>query len=141
MTLFLASVFLGIIPMVIYALIIWRLDRWEKEPFPLMLAAFLWGSIPAIIFSIIAQVMLATPLEVMEADQTLWGQLYQSSLVAPITEEIIKGIGLFFIFLKFRREIDSILDGLIYGSMIGFGFAAVENILYFSQQPDATSAA
>jgi hypothetical protein len=36
------------------------------------------------------------------------------------------------IFLIFRNEIDSVLDGLIYGSMIGFGFAAVENVLYFA---------
>ena len=52
MTLFLASIVLGIVPMVIYALIVWRLDRWEKEPFPLMLAAFCWGAIPSVIFAI-----------------------------------------------------------------------------------------
>jgi len=141
MTLFLASIFLGIVPMVIYALIIWRIDRWEKEPFPLMLAAFLWGSVPAVIFALIAQVILSIPLVVMGGDQSLWGELYEASLVAPVTEEIIKGIGLALIFYKFRREIDSILDGLIYGSMIGFGFSAVEDVLYFASMPDAASLA
>lgn len=125
--------------MVIYAFFIWRLDRWEKEPFPLVLAAFFWGAIPSIIFAIVAQVILGLPVQGAEGEVSLTGQLYQASLVAPVTEEIFKGIGLALIFLIFRREIDSILDGLIYGSMIGFGFSAVENILYFSGQPDATS--
>ncbi|MEM9017355.1 MAG: PrsW family glutamic-type intramembrane protease, partial [Verrucomicrobiota bacterium] len=35
--------------------------------------------------------------------------------------------------------INSVLDGLIYGSMIGFGFSAIENVLYFWGQPDAAS--
>lgn len=139
MTLFLASVVLGIVPMMIYAFFIWRLDRWEKEPFPLVLAAFVWGAIPSIIFAIIAQVILGLPMEATEGEPSLSGQLYQASLVAPVTEEIFKGFGLALIFLIFRKEVDSILDGLIYGSMIGFGFSAVENILYFSGQPDATS--
>lgn len=139
MTLFLASVFLGIVPMTIYAFVIWRLDRWEREPFPLVLAAFLWGAVPSIIFAIVAQVILGLPLQASGGEPSLGSQLYQASLVAPITEEIFKGIGVALIFLIFRREIDSLLDGLIYGSMIGFGFSAVENILYFSGQPDAAS--
>jgi hypothetical protein len=31
-----------------------------------------------------------------------------------------------------RHEIDSILDGIIYGAMVGMGFAMVENIVYFT---------
>ncbi len=140
MTLFLASIVLGIVPMMIYALIVWRLDRWEKEPFPLMLAAFCWGAIPSVIFAIIAQNVLNFP--VMTGDDreiSLMAELYQASLVAPVTEELLKGLGVWLIVVLFRKEIDSILDGLIYGSMVGFGFSAVENVLYFSGQPDAGS--
>src|SRR5215203_4163929 len=32
-----------------------------------------------------------------------------------------------------RDEIDSILDGLVYGALVGVGFAMTENILYFGQ--------
>lgn len=132
----LASVFLGIIPMVIYALIVWRLDRWEKEPFPLLFAAFLWGSIPSVIFAIIAQVILELPVAEFSSGASIYGELYQASIVAPISEEITKGIGLLLIFWIFRRQIHSVLDGLIYGSMIGFGFSAIENVLYFVGQTD-----
>jgi RsiW-degrading membrane proteinase PrsW (M82 family) len=31
-----------------------------------------------------------------------------------------------------RQEIDSPIDGLVYGGIIGFGFAAVENVLYLA---------
>ncbi len=140
MALFLASVVLGIVPMVVYALIIWRLDRWEKEPFALLLAAFLWGAVPSILFALIAQLILGLPVTALaEGEISLAGELYQASFVAPLTEELVKGFGVLLIFLIFRREIDSALDGLVYGSMVGFGFAAVENVFYFMAQPDAGS--
>lgn len=127
--------------MVIYALIVWRIDRWEKEPFPLMLAAFLWGAIPSVIFALIAQVGLGITPEsgAANGEVSLLSELYEASLVAPVTEEIFKGLGVLLIFNFFRREIDSVLDGLIYGSVVGFGFSAIENILYFSSQPDPAS--
>lgn len=133
--LFLASVVLGIVPMVIYAFVIWRVDRWEKEPFPLMLAAFAWGAVPSIIFAVIAQTMFGVSAE----SDGLMGELYEASFLAPVTEELVKAFGVVLIFRIFRDEIDSILDGLIYGSMVGFGFSAVENVFYFAGQPDAGS--
>ena len=134
MMLFLASIALGIGPMVLYAILIWRIDRWEREPIPLLLAAFLWGSIPSVLFALIGQAVLGIPMNDLSPDGALFRQLYQASFVAPLTEEITKGLGLLLLFLFFEREIDSVLDGLIYGSMIGFGFSAVENVLYFVGQ-------
>jgi len=34
------------------------------------------------------------------------------------------------VFFMFRKEFDSVLDGIIYGSMVGLGFSAIENTLY-----------
>ncbi len=134
MDLLLASIFLGIVPMTLYAFVIWRIDRWEKEPFHLMAAAFLWGCIPAVILAIIAQTIFEIPIGNFSNGDAFLGELIQASIAAPVTEEITKGLGLALIFLIFRREIDSILDGLIYGSMIGFGFSAIEDVLYFSSE-------
>lgn len=133
------SIFLGIIPMVLYALVVWRLDRWEKEPFHLILMGFIWGAVPSIVFALISQLAFGLPEPDPEAPFSLAAELYGVSFLAPLTEEFIKGCGVFFIFLFFRKEIDSVLDGLIYGSMIGFGFAAVENVFYFIGQPDPAS--
>jgi hypothetical protein len=52
-------------------------------------------------------------------------------LTAPINEELYKGLGLVLIYLMARREIDNVMDGLIYGAMIGLGFQVVENVQYF----------
>lgn len=140
MVLFLASVILGIVPMVVYALIVWRLDRWEREPFPLLLAAFLWGAVPSILFALVSQLILgAVPTGAEGSEVSLTSELYDASFIAPLTEELVKGFGVLLIFVIFHREIDSVLDGLIYGSMVGFGFAAVENIFYFAGQEDAGS--
>ena len=100
----------------------------------MLIAAFIWGARPPVIFAIIAQSILGLAVVDIPENESLLVQIYQVSIVAPVTEEIIKGFGLLAIFYFFRCEIDSLLDGLIYGSMIGFGFSAVENILYFFGQ-------
>jgi RsiW-degrading membrane proteinase PrsW (M82 family) len=139
MTLFLASVILGIVPMVVYALVVWRLDRWEKEPFPLLLAAFCWGAVPSILFALVAQLVFGSPPPPEGGEVSLMSELYDASFLAPLTEELVKAFGVFLIFRIFHREVDSVLDGLVYGSMVGFGFSAVENAFYFMGQPDAGS--
>jgi len=119
----------GVLPMVIYALILWWFDRYEKEPLGLLIAAFLWGMVPAIIFSIIAELVLGLPISYFV--EPVAANLVGATVVAPIAEEIFKGLALLLLLLFFRREIDSPLDGIIYGGLVGFGFAAVENVFYF----------
>ena len=46
---FILSVIAAIIPTVFYIIIIYWVDRYEKEPWWLLSAAFLWGAIPSII--------------------------------------------------------------------------------------------
>ena len=120
----------GILPMVIYALILWWFDRYEKEPVGLLIAAFLWGAVPAVIFSIIAELVLDIPISAFVDPAA--ASVIGVAVIAPIAEEIFKGAAVLLLLLFFRREIDSPLDGIIYGGLVGFGFAAVENILYFN---------
>jgi protease PrsW len=124
------AVVAGIVPMVIYPLFLYWIDRYEKEPLGLIVAAFLWGFIPAAIFSIIFQLILGLPLDYMGLDEAT-GELISTIIYAPVTEEFFKGIAVLGIFLIWKKEFDGVLDGIIYGGLVGFGFAAVENILYF----------
>lgn len=121
----------GILPMVVYALVLWWFDRYEKEPLGLLIAAFLWGAVPAVIFSLIAELVLDIPISYFVVSPAAY-DLVGAAVAAPLTEEIFKGAALLLLFIFFRREIDSPLDGIIYGGLVGFGFAAVENVLYFS---------
>jgi RsiW-degrading membrane proteinase PrsW (M82 family) len=126
--LFLAVV-IGVVPMIVYALVLWWFDRYEKEPLGLLAAAFLWGAIPAVIFSLIAELALGIPIS--QLVQPAAASLVNAAVVAPVAEEVFKGGALVLLFLFFRSEIDSALDGILYGGLVGFGFAAVENTLYF----------
>ena len=101
----------GILPMIVYALILWWFDRYEKEPLGLLIAAFLWGAIPAVIFSIIAELVLDIPIAYF-VDPVAAGVI-GIAVVAPIAEEIFKGMALLLLLLFFRKEIDSPLDGII----------------------------
>jgi len=125
---FILTLILVAIPSVIAIFILWRLDRYEKEPLWLAGVLFLWGAIPAAIFSIISQVILSAPIEMV------FGKSLSDSLtgifIAPLTEETIKGALILALFLFYRREFDSVMDGILYGALIGFGFSFIEDVLY-----------
>jgi hypothetical protein len=53
-----------------------------------------------------------------------------TSIAAPIIEEALKGLAVLVVFLTFRNEFDSVLDGVVYGAVTAMGFAAIENVLY-----------
>jgi RsiW-degrading membrane proteinase PrsW (M82 family) len=120
----------GILPMLVYALILWWFDRYEKEPLGLLIASFLWGAVPAIVFSLIAELVLDVPISRFVEPVT--ASLIGAAVVAPVAEELFKGVALLLLLVFFRKEIDSPLDGIIYGGLVGFGFAAVENVFYFA---------
>jgi RsiW-degrading membrane proteinase PrsW (M82 family) len=127
----LAILVLSFVPMLAYAWMLSWLDRYEKEPFGLLVVGFLWGAVPSIALALILQVVLDIPLMAIQGSSQLTYDLLGASVVAPLTEEGIKVLALLALLLLMRREIDSPIDGLIYGGVVGFGFAAVENAFYF----------
>jgi hypothetical protein len=48
-----------------------------------------------------------------------------------VVEELAKGLALLWLFTWKRQEFDGLLDGLMYGALVGFGFAMTENFFYF----------
>jgi len=127
-TAWLIAVLAAAIPTIIYVLVLWWLDRYEKEPRHLLFVAFIWGAVPAVIVSVTAEVMLGYPLAALGK---ALAQLMSTSLLAPLIEELAKGLAVLALFLFFRREFDDVLDGIIYGATLGFCFAMTENAFYF----------
>ena len=121
--------FLSLGPMLLYAIVLWWFDRYEKEPLGLLVAAFFWGAVPSIILALIFEIILDIPVVAISPNQLTY-DLLGASVVAPLAEEGVKALALLILLLLLRREIDSPMDGLIYGGIVGFGFAAVENIFY-----------
>jgi protease PrsW len=126
------SVLFGIVPMVLYAATLIIFDRYEKEPPLLMLGVFLWGLIVAAGSALILNTVFGIGLFVLSGSEGL-ANLGTAVVSAPLVEETVKGLAVLSVFIYFRDEFDSILDGVIYGSLVGFGFAAAENINYIFQ--------
>ncbi len=56
---------------------------------------------------------------------------WSAALTAPIVEEIYKVLGVVLIALIARAETDDLMDGFVYGAMVGLGFTVTEDIDYF----------
>jgi RsiW-degrading membrane proteinase PrsW (M82 family) len=100
------------------------LDRYEPEPVPLLVTAFLWGALVA----------TAAALLVQTVDQAVNGSsdVWSAVVTAPLTEEAGKGVFVLLLLWARRHVIDGVLDGLVYAGLVGVGFAFTENILYFA---------
>ena len=124
-----AALTIPIIPALVINLLVNFIDRYEREPWFLRLAAFLWGAIIAI------PPALFIELRVDAITQSVSDDLLRSiikGLNAGITEESVKGLGLLLLFVVLRDEFDNVTDGIVYGALVGAGFAMVENFVYFA---------
>lgn len=119
----------ALVPTLIYTFLFYWADRYEREPLRLAAIAFVWGAVPAIVISVIAEILLGTPL--LQNPDPLATDLMEGAVVAPIVEELAKGLALLWIFYRYRQEFDGVLDGIVYGALVGFGFAMTENFFYF----------
>lgn len=129
----LVAVPLAFIPAFFFSWFIYWLDRYEKEPRWLLFMAFFWGGFVAIIGALIGSLILDVGFTAVLQDETLV-DIAGGSITAPFVEEFWKGLAVLAVVLMFRKEFDSILDGIVYGAIAGLGFAATENVLYFTGQ-------
>ena len=126
---FLVSLIFGFTPMLCFAYFLYWLDRYEKEPKVLLGAVFLWGVIVAAGGAFIINTFLGVGFYIFTGSEAAT-DLATGSLIAPFVEEVLKGFAVLIVFLVFRREFDSILDGIIYAGVTALGFAAAENTYY-----------
>ncbi len=133
------GVFLGalfVTPLVVaYALFIRWCDRFEPEPWWLLIVAFLWGAIFATfgggVSSSVAQSIAAAAMGVQETSSAM--EAFGATILAPVFEEGFKGFGVMLLaFLSWAglKELDGPLDGAIYGGIVGLGFTLTEDTLY-----------
>ncbi|MGS2641164.1 PrsW family glutamic-type intramembrane protease [Streptosporangium sp. LJ11] len=125
---------LGLAPLPILLAAVLALDRLEPEPRLNLLFAFAWGAGIAVVLGVVlglgGTTVLVRAFEVGEqaADDIT------TVVVAPVVEEALKGAALLWLIWRCRREINGPTDGIIYASMVGLGFATVENMIYYSAE-------
>jgi protease PrsW len=125
------SITAAVIPAAIYSMLVLYLDRNEKEPWYFLAGAFAWGAVVAIVFSYFFNSL--TGMAVASVYGMEAGEFFALAIAAPFFEEIFKGAALLVLLLLFRSHFDNVLDGIVYGALVGLGFAMTENIVYFGR--------
>ena len=110
-------------------LAIYLLDLYEREPMSLVLGALVWGAVAATVLSGIANE--GWGLVVARIGGPVFAAEWTAALTAPVVEETLKVAGVVLIYLIARDEMDDMMDGFVYGAMVGLGFALVEDVFYF----------
>ncbi len=131
-----AAITIPVVPAIGIILLVNVIDRYEREPWLLRLGAFLWGALIAIPPALIIERTIDNSIYAIHfgALSHTSAQVLNSFLLganAGVTEEVVKGAGLIILLIALRDEFDNVTDGIIYGALIGAGFAMVENFVYF----------
>jgi protease PrsW len=119
----------AVVPALCYGLLIVRIERFERERRLLLLVMFLWGAGAAALLAAAANDAAEVWLGALR-DPELARSL-TPRLAAPAIEELAKAAALVVVLIVQRQRFTGVLDGIVYGALIGVGFAMTENATYF----------
>jgi RsiW-degrading membrane proteinase PrsW (M82 family) len=134
-----ALIGIGILQTVIYLLFIRAVDLYERESLRYVIPVFVWGFAVATTVSLFFNTVASFTISSIAGQPA--ANFLTPVVVAPVVEESSKGLALLLIFfvayIAARRrglvEFYGVMDGIVYGSAVGFGFAIAEDILYGMQ--------
>ncbi len=122
----LVAVALAVVPSLIYLAILNAIDRYEKEPWTILLACIGAGAIVAPVLSL--AILMAAGRPALLPPGFAPGP--SPDALVGIVECLVLGILLIGVVHSVRDEFDDVLDGVIYGAALGAGFGAAETFLY-----------
>jgi len=124
---------LGLLPGLIWLWHFRRQDAWEPEPRSAVARVFALGCASAVlILHLRPRAETLLPLE-----PGLRLELADAFLVTALLEESAKLLALYAA-VRWDREWDEPMDGVVYGAAAGLGFASFENAVYLSFTADPT---
>lgn len=112
---------LSVLPVIILMVYIYRQDKYEKEPIGLLAKAFFGGMV-----AIPLDLLLVSIINSIFYSETVF---YSAFMEAAFPEELCKFI-ILFLTIWWNRNFNEYMDGIVYATFVGLGFACVENILY-----------
>lgn len=135
---------LGIVQAVVYVFFVRAVDVYERESLLYVIPVFVWGFTVAVFIALVFNQLFAFTVSTIATDQAT--QLLTAVVGAPVIEESAKGLALAIVFaisyaMARRRgaiEFSGVMDGIVYGSAVGFGFAIAEDLLYYVQAGQET---
>ncbi|MDX2377420.1 PrsW family intramembrane metalloprotease [Microbacterium sp. LRZ72] len=120
---------MALVPFVGVLFAVRLIDRWEPEPRGLLVFAVAWGAIASVAIALLVDLGISG---LIGNDGSALRQLFSAVVQAPVVEEVGKGLGLLLIYATARRAFDGPVDGVVYGALVGAGFALTENVQYFA---------
>ncbi len=125
---FFLSFIAAFLPVVVYIIVLRWLDRYEPEPIKNIILMFVLGAVFSTGISFLANTAMRIVSSWVMTESG--GEYLSTALVAPLIEEVNKGLIVLLLALM-SREFDNLTDGIIYGAVVGLGFAFAENVYYF----------
>jgi len=122
----LAAVLIAVVPSLVYLAILNAIDRYEKEPWTILLACLGLGAVVAPAITIAILVATGRPAGLPPA----FAPGPSADAFTPAVETVVQGVLLLGLIHTVRDEFDDVLDGVIYGAALGAGFGAAESFLY-----------
>ncbi|HYO42797.1 MAG TPA: PrsW family glutamic-type intramembrane protease [Candidatus Limnocylindrales bacterium] len=122
----LVAVALAVVPSLVYLAILNAIDRYEKEPWTILLACIGAGAIVAPVLSLAILTLAGRPAQLPPA----FAPGPSPDALVGIVECLVLGLLLIGLVHSVRDEFDDVLDGVIYGAALGAGFGAAESFLY-----------
>lgn len=115
----------------LYVAVLYWADRHEKEPGSVLAAALLGGAIAAPVLTAIVERLAGIRLSVYPAAfHALNAAFFGPNPAGAVVEEGMKALVILVLFRALPREFDGVLDGVVYGGIVGAGFALAESVVY-----------
>ena len=123
-----AATLFAFLPAAVYAPLIKALDRNDQIPWSNFLACMLWGGTAGCGLSLVLNSLGSHTLASFFSTSEAWN--LTAVVIAPVVEEVCKGLAVLVLFWILHDEFDNVLEGLVLGAASGLGFALVENTIY-----------
>ncbi|MCS7234775.1 MAG: PrsW family glutamic-type intramembrane protease [Armatimonadota bacterium] len=115
----------------LYVAVLYWADRHEKEPSSVLGAALLGGAIAAPVLSMVLERLADIRMSVYPAAfHALNAAFFGPNPAGAVIEEGTKALVILGLFRLLPREFDGTLDGVVYGGVVGAGFALAESAVY-----------
>lgn len=119
---------LAIAPSMIILAYVYFKDKFEKEPWTLLLKNFFLGATVSILMTFVLGGLLTKFLPTLESNNVL-DMFVKAFFVVALVEEFSKYMIVRF-FAQKNKEFNEPYDGIVYAVAVSMGFATLENVLY-----------
>ncbi len=117
--------FCAVAPAILLCAFIYKIDKYEKEPFYLLALSLFYGTLLTCVI-IPCEVYIINRLN---TDSNFYYAFYMSFIAISPVEEGFKFLVLYML-LRFNSNLNEPVDGIVYAVFISLGFALIENIFY-----------